>query len=274
MAALVKSFLILDTILFLNIGFSQNISQVYGGGGSSGAVYQNDFVELFNPSASAINLNGWSVQYNSSTGTGTWSVKTLPNVTMQPYHYFLVQLASGTGSGISLPAPDATGTINISATSGKIALCNSTTAMMVSNPIGSGNVVDFVGYGTSPVYEGSGPATGAGNNTSLLRKGGGFVNTFDNANDFTTISAPEPRNSGSANPPPPPVAPVLTLPARVAGQFTFRLTGTSGSNYVVQESTNLSGTNWISLRTNAAPFSYTQSATVFPRQFYRARVAQ
>jgi hypothetical protein len=147
--------------------------------------------------------------------------------------------------------------------------------MTGSNPIGLGSVVDFVGYGTSPVYEGSGPATGAGNNTSVLRKGYGFVNTFDNANDFTTISPPEPRNSVSvANPPPPAVAPVLTLPSRVAGQFTFRLTGTPGSNYVVQVSTNLSGTNWISVRTNAAPFSYTQSVTVFPRQFYRARIAQ
>ena len=271
MPAIGKSFLILDAILFLNIGFSQNISQVYGGGGLSGATYQNDFVELFNPSASAINLNGWSVQYNSSTGTGTWSVQTLPNFTMQPYHYFLVELASSTGSGVTLPAPDVTGTINISVTSGKIALCNSTIAMTGSNPIGSGHVVDFVGYGISPVYEGSGPATGAGNNTSLLRKGNGFVNTFDNANDFTTISPPEPRNSGSANPP---VVPVLTLPSRVAGQFTFKLTGTTGSSYVVQMSTNLSGTNWTSLRTNAAPFSYTQSATVFPRQFYRARVAQ
>jgi len=277
MPAIVKSFLILDTILFLNIGFSQNISQVYGGGGLSGASYQNDFVELFNPSGSAINLSGWSVQYNSSTGTGTWLVQTLPNVSIQPYHYFLVELASSTGTGVSLPTPDATGTINISVTSGKIALCRSTTAMTGSNPIGLGSVVDFVGYGTSPVYEGSGPATGAGTTTSVLRKGGGFVNTSDNANDFTTISPPNPRNSVSAaNPPPPPpaVAPVLTLPSRVAGQFAFRLTGTTGSNYVVQVSTNLSGTNWIAVRTNAAPFSYTQSTTVFPRQFYRARVAQ
>jgi hypothetical protein len=107
-----------------------------------------------------------------------------------------------------------------------------------------------------------------------LRRGGGFVNTPDNANDFTTISPPNPRNSGNVNPPPPPVAPVLTLPSWVAGQFTFRLTGTTGSDYVVLVSTNLSGTNWISLRTNAAPFTYTQSAAVFPRQFYRATVAQ
>ena len=44
------------------------ISQVYGGGGNSGATYTNDFIELFNRGASPVSLVGWSVQYASSTG--------------------------------------------------------------------------------------------------------------------------------------------------------------------------------------------------------------
>ena len=44
------------------------ISQVYGGGGNSGATYKNDFVELFNPTAAPVSLAGWSVQYASSHG--------------------------------------------------------------------------------------------------------------------------------------------------------------------------------------------------------------
>ncbi|MBA2384229.1 MAG: lamin tail domain-containing protein, partial [Actinobacteria bacterium] len=39
------------------------ISQVYGGGGNSGATYTNDFIELYNPTAASIPLTGWSVQY-------------------------------------------------------------------------------------------------------------------------------------------------------------------------------------------------------------------
>ena len=34
------------------------ISQVYGGGGNSGATYTHDFVELFNRGNSAVNING------------------------------------------------------------------------------------------------------------------------------------------------------------------------------------------------------------------------
>ena len=39
------------------------ISQVYGGGGNAGATFRNDFIELHNRGTSAVDLNGWSVQY-------------------------------------------------------------------------------------------------------------------------------------------------------------------------------------------------------------------
>ena len=45
------------------------INEVYGGGGNAGSHYQADFVELYNPSASAVDLTGWTVQYRSATGT-------------------------------------------------------------------------------------------------------------------------------------------------------------------------------------------------------------
>ena len=42
------------------------ISQVYGGGGNSGATLKNDFIELFNPGGASVSLAGWSVQYASA----------------------------------------------------------------------------------------------------------------------------------------------------------------------------------------------------------------
>src|ERR1700750_2760789 len=97
------------------------ISQVYGGGGNSGATYKNDFVELFNPTAAPVTVAGWSLQYASSTGT-SWQVTLLPTLTLQPGQYLLVQEAVGAGGTTNLPTPDATGSISMSATAGKIAL--------------------------------------------------------------------------------------------------------------------------------------------------------
>jgi hypothetical protein len=37
------------------------ISEVYGGGGNTGAPYANDFVELRNVSSRPVSLAGWSV---------------------------------------------------------------------------------------------------------------------------------------------------------------------------------------------------------------------
>jgi hypothetical protein len=96
------------------------ISQIYGGGGNAGATFQNDFIELFNRSDKAVSVSGWSVQYASATGS-SWD-RTLLSGTLQPGQYYLVQEAQGNGGSTSLPAPDLSGGINLSATSGKLAL--------------------------------------------------------------------------------------------------------------------------------------------------------
>ena len=76
------------------------ISQVYGGGGNSGATYTHDFIELFNRGNSSVNLSGWSVQYASATGTGNFGANSgqlteLPPVILAPGQYFLVQESGG-----------------------------------------------------------------------------------------------------------------------------------------------------------------------------------
>src|SRR5690242_18526678 len=87
------------------------ISQVYGGGGNSGAPYTNDFIELFNRGTTSASLNGWSVQYTSATGTGNFGsasnlISELPNVSLAPGQYFLIQEASQAAVGAPLPSPD------------------------------------------------------------------------------------------------------------------------------------------------------------------------
>lgn len=69
----------------------------------------------------------------------------------------------------------------------------------------------------------------------------------------------------------PPAAPVLSQPTLTSNVFNFTVSGSAGTNYVIQASTNLAGGNWLPLRTNAAPFSFTESnANAFPQRYYRA----
>jgi len=87
------------------------ISQVYGGGGNSGALYTNDFIELFNPTASSVSVTNWSVQYASAAG-GTWTVGVLTGtITLQPGQYYLIREANGAGGSQALPTPDNLGSI-------------------------------------------------------------------------------------------------------------------------------------------------------------------
>ena len=78
------------------------LSEVYGGGGNAGALLKQDFIELYNTSASPVLLTGWSVQYTSATGSG-WTNKTDLVGTIQPGAHWLVAQATGTGGTIDLP---------------------------------------------------------------------------------------------------------------------------------------------------------------------------
>jgi hypothetical protein len=174
------------------------VSQIYGGGGNSGAAFRNDYVELFNAGTAPADLTGWTVQYATATGA-TWQTTPLSG-TIGPGRYYLVQLASNGTVGTPLPAPDATGTSNIAATSGKIALvrdasaltCGVTAGTCSANPL----VEDLIGYGDATDFEGSGSAPAPSNTLAARRADDGCADTGENATDFTA-GTPEPRNSAS-----------------------------------------------------------------------------
>ncbi|MES2851040.1 MAG: lamin tail domain-containing protein [Bacteroidota bacterium] len=194
-----KKIFTLLLLVYSSVSFAQSlkISQVYGAGGNSGAVYTSDYIELFNPTSNPINVNDWSVQYNSATSTTTtWQKTKLPNVTIQPGHYFLIQESTGTGGTTPLPTADVTGTIAMSGTAGKVILVSDTNFISIACP--TTNVIDKVGYGiTATCFEGSGPTVASGGNTnSFFRANNGCNDTDNNTADFTPAAA-APRNSAS-----------------------------------------------------------------------------
>ena len=177
------------------------ISQVYGGGGNTGATLKNDFIELFNRGNTTVSLDGWSVQYTSSTGSA-WQLTPLTG-SLDPGQYYLIQEAAGAGGTVDLPTPNATGSIAMSATTGKVALVNTTFQLSGACPSGP-SIIDFIGYGPANCFEGAAPAPTLTNTTANLRVGAGSADTDNNDNDFST-GTPDPRNS--ATPPPPPPVP-------------------------------------------------------------------
>ncbi|MBK9713170.1 MAG: ExeM/NucH family extracellular endonuclease [Kouleothrix sp.] len=174
------------------------ISQVYGGAGCSTAgcsTYKNDYIELFNRGTSSQSLNGWSVQYASATGT-SWSATPLANVSLAPGQYYLIAEGSGANGVSVLPTPDTTGSIAMSATAGKVALVNATTALSGACPTGS-SIVDLVGFGsTASCYEGAGPAPAPSTTTADVRSSAGCTESDANSGDFTAAT-PNPRNTSS-----------------------------------------------------------------------------
>jgi len=174
------------------------ISQIYGGGGNTGAQFTNDFVEIFNRGTTTVNFatTQYSVQYAGATATFGSSKVDLTSGSMAPGQYFLIQLSGGAVGG-PLPTPDATGTVAMAATTGKVALVSGTTALSGSACPLSATVADFVGYGTTAdCFEGSGRALAPGNTTADFRKAGGCADTNGNAADFF-VTAPFPRNTSS-----------------------------------------------------------------------------
>ncbi len=184
---------------FISTGFSQVvISQVYGGGGNAGSTYTNDFIELFNRGTSTVSLNGWSVQYASATGT-SWQKTDLTNITLAPGQYYLIQQAQGAGGTTPLPAPDATGTIAMSGTAGKIALLNVNTLITAGTSCPTGPTVeDIVGFGTTAnCFEGAGSTPAPSNTNAVLRAANGCTDNNSNTADFSA-GAPTPRNTAAA----------------------------------------------------------------------------
>ncbi len=184
------------------------ISQVYGGGGNSGAPLTSDFVELFNRGSVAVSLNGWSIQYASATGTGNFgnnatAITELPNVMLQPGQYFLVQEASG-ANGSPLPTADFVDPtpINMSGSAGKVALANVAVSLGCNggstpcSPAQLAQIVDLVGFGSANFFEGTGAAPTLSNTTAAIRNGSGCSETDDNSVDFAS-AAPSPRNTSS-----------------------------------------------------------------------------
>ncbi|MBK7772453.1 MAG: lamin tail domain-containing protein [bacterium] len=177
------------------------ISQVYGAGGNAGAVYNQDFVELFNASGFDVDISGWVIEYGSATGT--WG-SSATNYFVFPAGSWIagcsyVLVATGPASAtVGAPVPTTPDYVqltgpNLSGSNGKVGLF---TVLNPSTPCGSetpGTLVDKLAYGTATCAEGTATAALTAT-TGAVRGGGGTVDTDNNLADFALIASPVPHN--------------------------------------------------------------------------------
>jgi len=141
----------------------------------AGASSSNDFVKLYNPTASAVDMSGWKLHKKSQTGTD-YSLKVFPTGSTIAAGQSFTWANSTDGFSETVAA-------NVSSTE-TLAADNSVALMDAA-----GNIIDAVAWGTGTDQYGEGPPypTSPGANQLLSRRssGGAMVDTDNNTNDFT-----------------------------------------------------------------------------------------
>jgi predicted extracellular nuclease len=170
------------------------ISEVYGAGGNGGAVYNADFVELYNPTSAPINLAGTYIHYRSAAGgSGGTPVALSGNV---PSHgHFLIRMSATGANGAVLPSPDQEpGSFSMAAAGGQVFLLSQSTPVTTTGDMaGAPGVIDMVGASGATSFEHS--AAGAATATSSLNRSASGADTDNNTADFT-LAAPTPTGTG------------------------------------------------------------------------------
>lgn len=172
------------------------ISEVYGGGGNTGATYNADFVEIHNPTAAALSLANTSLEYRSATGGSGGSVSLSGSVA--PGGRVLVRLTDASATGAALPTPDvvAPSPINMSGTNGQVLLINGSAPFSGSgNVAGNTGLVDMVGYGTTPTTFETAPTGVALTATTSAQRAATGADT--DANALTSPSPPRLRRAAA-----------------------------------------------------------------------------
>ena len=148
------------------------INQVYGRDNAIGAAISHSFIELYNPTAAAISIDGWSLKY--CVFGDNWEVFELSGAIPVAHSYLIIgNSADNIGSRYNIMQYDALWAQSINNDRFKIALINE-----------NGTVVDMVGAGVIDDAEGE-PILGISKQKTARRIK--FSDINDNASDFEIL---------------------------------------------------------------------------------------
>ncbi len=160
----------------------------------AGATANDEFIELHNTSASAVDLNGYRVVYRSASGTNDvlFAEWTTPGTVVAAGGYYLIASTGYDGTvAVNFTYNPTACSCSMSATLGGLAIRNGAN--------NTGVIIDAVGYGaaTNAFFETArtnAPAANAGQG----RLFNGCQDTDNNSNDFSSINPSTPRNASTA----------------------------------------------------------------------------
>ena len=196
-----NSFLILIVILILSLFLiivSSNalatiaehvvISEVQTG--KTGAA-DDEFVELYNPTGSDVNLNGWRLTKKNSGGTESNLVSAFPSKIIPAHGFFLITHQT-----------DYTGSVNgdITYSGGTFFIADDDNTVLLYSDA-QVTLIDKVGYGTAAPDNETSSAPSPPTDGSIERKSSSTNNenegngwdTNNNSADFTTRTTPQPQ---------------------------------------------------------------------------------
>ncbi|WP_207048046.1 lamin tail domain-containing protein [Corallococcus macrosporus] len=192
------------------------ISEVSSG---SSANTDDDFIELYNPTHTDIDLTGWKLMYRSVSGTSTDYTlaatvsATTPRKIIKAHGYFLFASSrfATNNPSIAVDMPWGNG-VDLAGGGGNIRLGDATSTLVPTNAVG---VVDTLSYGTGRTLPEGSPATAPARGSSIERKAvqeststsmggvgtdasrGNAYDSNNNSLDFVTRDARQPQNSQS-----------------------------------------------------------------------------
>ena len=178
------------------------VSEVMTGGASA----SDEFIELYNPAAVTLPLDGLEVVYATATGATVTRKASWP--TGAPGVPAGSHLLLANGAGAFAGIADVAYANGLAATGGSVAV----------RVVGATTAIDAVGWGnatSSWLETRAAPAPAAGSSLERLPGGsaGSTQDTDDNLVDFAVQPVPDPQNSGS---PPVPVASASPIPTETA----------------------------------------------------------
>lgn len=143
----------------------------------------NEFIELFNPTDTEIDLTGYKIAKKTKSGSESLLLSASKfSGTIQAHGYFLIAHPSVKDAIFA----------DLAYSGASYYISNDNTVLLYDE---NGIVVDTVGFGSASDFEES-PAPNPNSDESLERKN--FSDTENNADDFSVNSTPSPQNSNQS----------------------------------------------------------------------------